>query len=58
MNKDGLDERAPDITSEEIQEIITSIPSWIICVGTTLVLLAILLMIILSSVISYPDIIY
>ncbi len=57
MDKDGLGERAPEITSEEIQEIITSIPSWIIRVGTTLVLLAILLMIILSSVISYPDII-
>lgn len=58
MDQDDIREETLDeLKSEEIQDIITSVPSWIIRTGTTLVFLVLLLIIILSSVIRYPDII-
>ena len=56
-DKDIKEERSVELKSEEIQEIITSVPSWIIRTGTTFVFLVLVLIIILSSVIRYPDII-
>lgn len=43
--------------SEEVNEIITSVPSWILRRGITLILLILLAIILLSAFIRYPDIV-
>lgn len=43
--------------SEEIQEIITAVPSWILRRGITLIFLMVVLILVLSALIKYPDII-
>jgi multidrug resistance efflux pump len=44
-------------SSEEIQEIITAVPKWIVRWGITLVFAILLLIIVLSALIRYPDVI-
>jgi multidrug resistance efflux pump len=46
-----------EIRSEEVQEILTAVPSWMIRWGNTLVLLCILGILAISWFVSYPDII-
>ena len=46
-----------ELRSEEVQDILTAIPNWMIRWGNTLVLLLILLMIAISWFVKYPDII-
>lgn len=43
--------------SEEVNEIITAVPSWILRWGITLIFLVLLLVILLSAFIRYPDIV-
>ncbi|WP_199138426.1 hypothetical protein [Pedobacter sp. ASV12] len=43
--------------SEEVNEIITAVPSWILRRGITLILLILLAIILLSAFIRYPDIV-
>lgn len=45
------------LRSEEVQEILTKIPNWMIRQGNTLFLALILLLLLLSWVIKYPDVI-
>lgn len=45
------------LRSEEVQEILSDVPSWMIRWGNTLFLMVILLVLILSWLIKYPDII-
>ncbi|SDH45350.1 HlyD family secretion protein [Pedobacter terrae] len=46
-----------NVNSEEIQEIITQVPSWILRAGITVIFLIILSIVLMSSLIQYPDII-
>ncbi len=46
------------IRSEEVQEILTAIPNWMIRWGNTLVFLLILLILAITWFIKYPDVIY
>lgn len=46
-----------EINSEEVQDIITAVPSWILRWGITLVFSILLIIVLLSSFISYPDMI-
>lgn len=46
-----------DLRSEEVQEILSKIPHWMIRWGNSLLLLLILLLLIISWLIKYPDII-
>lgn len=46
-----------ELRSEEIQEILTKVPSWMIQWGNTLFLMLIMLLLLLSWVVKYPDII-
>ncbi|TKC13122.1 HlyD family efflux transporter periplasmic adaptor subunit [Pedobacter polaris] len=43
--------------SEEVQEIITAVPSWILRRGITLIFLVLVLIILLSAFIRYPDVV-
>jgi len=43
--------------SEEVDEIITSVPAWIISYGTILILFIMIMLLILASLIKYPDVI-
>ena len=45
----------PDIRSDEVQEILTAVPSWMIRYGITLIFVLILVLIFLSWLIRYPD---
>jgi HlyD family secretion protein len=51
------EDRAVYHNSEEINEIITSVPSWILRYGITLILSVIFLIILMSALISYPDVV-
>jgi len=46
-----------EVKSTEIQEIITSVPSWIVRWGTAIVLLVLAGIVLLSSLINYPDVV-
>lgn len=46
-----------EINSEEVQEIITAVPSWMLRWGISLIFLIILSVIAVSAVIQYPDVI-
>jgi HlyD family secretion protein len=46
-----------EVNSEEVQEIITAVPSWILRWGITLIFTIILLIVLASAFIEYPDII-
>jgi len=46
-----------EIRSEEVQEILSAVPNWMIRLGNTLILGLIILFLILSWVIKYPDVI-
>lgn len=43
--------------SEEIQEIITAVPSWILRRGILLIFMVLLSVVLLSAIISYPDVV-
>lgn len=43
--------------SEEVQEIITAVPSWILRSGITIIFLLILLLVLLAAFIQYPDVV-
>jgi multidrug efflux pump subunit AcrA (membrane-fusion protein) len=45
------------INSEEVQEIITSVPSWIIRCGITLIFFIIILLVLFSALVEYPEVI-
>lgn len=62
INGTSLEEQIPDVTiqevnSEEVQEIISAVPSWILRWGVTLVLSILIAIIILSALIEYPDVV-
>ena len=46
-----------ELNSEEVQEIITSVPSWIVRWGITVIFLVLSCIILLSALIEYPDVI-
>jgi multidrug efflux pump subunit AcrA (membrane-fusion protein) len=46
-----------EIRSEEVQEILTKVPSWMIRYGNTLVFILILMLLFISWFIKYPDVI-
>ncbi|SEB94962.1 HlyD family secretion protein [Tenacibaculum sp. MAR_2009_124] len=46
-----------DLRSEEVQEILTKVPNWMIRWGNSLLLVLILMLLLLSYLIEYPDII-
>lgn len=45
------------VHSEEVSEIITAVPSWILRRGITLIFLVLLSIVLMSALIRYPDII-
>lgn len=46
-----------ELNSEEVQEIITAVPSWILRRGITMIFLILVTIIILSAFIKYPDVV-
>ncbi|QIL40277.1 HlyD family efflux transporter periplasmic adaptor subunit [Pedobacter sp. HDW13] len=46
-----------DINSEEVQEIIASVPSWILRSGNTVIFIVLLGILLMSSLIEYPDVV-
>src|SRR5688572_16371770 len=56
---DEMEVKDPDLAknSEEVQEIITTMPSWLMRKGISCIFLIILSMIVLSAFISFPDIV-
>jgi HlyD family secretion protein len=46
-----------EINSEEINDIITAVPSWILRRGITLIFIILILVIAVSSIVQYPDIV-
>ncbi len=46
-----------DLRSEDVQEILTAIPNWMIRWGNTLILVLLIMLLTLSWVVKYPDII-
>lgn len=46
-----------NVNSEEVQEIITAVPSWILRWGISLIFLILVLIVVISSFIQYPDIV-
>ena len=54
---EGLGEAFPEIRSEEVQEVMGAIPSWILQWGITLLFLVVLVLIVGSCFFKYPDVI-
>lgn len=52
-----MPEQQPYRNSEEIQEIITAVPSWILRRGIFLILMVLLSIVLLSAFIRYPDVV-
>ena len=46
-----------ELRSEEVQEILTKVPHWMICWGNVLFLILILLLVALSWIVKYPDVV-
>lgn len=46
-----------EIRSEEVQEILTKVPNWMIRYGNTLILILIFMLLFISWFIKYPDVI-
>lgn len=55
--KSDLNSYEQILNTEEVHEIITAVPSWILRVGCTLILGLILSVVLISSFIKYPDVI-
>lgn len=51
------DKRKIEIRSDEVQEILSHVPSWMIRWGITLIFILILLGLLLSHIVKYPDVI-
>ena len=47
----------PEVRSEQVQEILTKVPHWLVSSGNTLLLLFILLIVLISWFVKYPDVI-
>ena len=54
---EGLGEAFPELRSEEVQEVMGAIPSWILRWGITVLFLVVLILIVGSCFFKYPDVI-
>jgi len=54
---EGMGEAFPDLRSEEVQEVMGEIPSWILRWGITILFLVVMMLVIGSCFFKYPDVI-